>query len=95
MIFDIIPSNTVRLLEGYMPVQMLVELTIFVAGFTGLSYMMSSMGMAIPALLAGHWFLDVHPSVSQVPRLSSDPVQRARHVWDGVARRRLHVGVGE
>ena len=26
MIFDIIPSNTVKLLEGYMPVQMLAEL---------------------------------------------------------------------
>ena len=38
MIFDIIPSNTVKLLEGYMPMQMLSELAIFVAGFTQRGY---------------------------------------------------------
>src|SRR4030095_5988547 len=53
MIFDVVPANTVRLVEGYMPVQMLVELAIFVAGFTGLSYMLSSMGMAIPRFWQG------------------------------------------
>ena len=47
MIFDVVPSNTVRLVEGYMPMQMLFELTLFVAGFAGLSYMMSSMGMPL------------------------------------------------
>src|SRR6185503_7629233 len=56
MIFDVVPSNTVRLVEGYMPMQMLSELAIFVAGFTGLSYMMSSMGMAIPRFWQGIGF---------------------------------------
>ena len=56
MIFDIVPSNTVRLVEGYMPMQMLTELVIFVAGFTGLSYMLSSMGMAIPRFWQGIGF---------------------------------------
>ncbi|WP_455371216.1 hypothetical protein, partial [Petrachloros mirabilis] len=48
MIFDVIPSTTVRLVEGYMPMQMITEMAVFVAGFTGLSYMMSAMGMPIP-----------------------------------------------
>src|SRR4029078_2149774 len=39
-----------------MPMQMLSELAIFVAGFTGLSYMMSSMGMAIPRFWQGILF---------------------------------------
>ena len=37
MIFGIIPSPTIRLVEGYMPMQMITELAIFVAGFTGLA----------------------------------------------------------
>jgi hypothetical protein len=45
MIFGVVPSNTVRLVEGYMPMQVLSELAVFVAGFTGLSYLASSMGM--------------------------------------------------
>src|SRR5678815_4843013 len=56
MIFDVVPSNTVRLVEGYMPMQMLSELAIFIAGFTGLSYMLSSMGMAIPRFWQGIGF---------------------------------------
>ena len=35
MIFGVVPSNTVRLVEGYMPMQVLSELAIFVAGFAG------------------------------------------------------------
>ena len=53
MILDIVPSNTVRLVEGYMPFQMLVELALFVAGFAGLSYLMASMGMAFPRFWQG------------------------------------------
>src|SRR5262245_10796579 len=53
MIFDIIPSNTVRLVEGYMPMQMLIELTCFVAGFAGLSYMVGAMGMTFPRFWQG------------------------------------------
>src|SRR5688572_4152618 len=56
MIFDVVPSNTVRLVEGYMPMQMLFELTLFVAGFAGLSYMMSSMGMPLPRFWQGIGF---------------------------------------
>ena len=56
MIVDVVPSNTVRLVEGYMPVQMLLEFALFVAGFTGLSYMASSMGMAIPRFWQGIGF---------------------------------------
>lgn len=48
MIFGVVPSNTVRLVEGYMPMQVLSELAIFVAGFTGLSYLANSMGIAFP-----------------------------------------------
>ncbi|NOS79042.1 MAG: cytochrome c, partial [Nitrospira sp.] len=33
MILDVVPSNTVRLVEGYMPIQMLLEVACFVAGF--------------------------------------------------------------
>jgi len=53
MILDIVPSNTVRLIEGYMPMQVLFELTLFVAGFTGLSYMLGTMGMAFPRFWQG------------------------------------------
>ena len=48
MVLGIIPTNTVRLIEGYMPVQVILELTAFVAGFTGISYLMASMGRAFP-----------------------------------------------
>jgi Cytochrome C oxidase, cbb3-type, subunit III len=56
MIFDVVPANTVRLVEGYMPMQMLTELTLFVAGFAGLSYMLSSMGMPLPRFWQGVGF---------------------------------------
>ena len=95
MIVGIVPSNTVRLIEGYMPVQVISELTLFVAGFTGLSYMMASMGMALPAVLAGDSFLGVHSPVFEVSCVSADSVQRACHVWDGLPRGHLYVGVCE
>jgi hypothetical protein len=53
MTVGIVPSNTVRLLEGYMPVQVVLELILFVAGFTGISYMMAAMGMAFPRFWQG------------------------------------------
>ena len=56
MILDVVPSNSVRLVEGYMPIQMLLEFACYVAGFTGLSYMLSSMGMAIPRFWQGIGF---------------------------------------
>ncbi|MSQ77457.1 MAG: cytochrome c [Nitrospiraceae bacterium] len=57
MIFGVIPASTVHLVEGYMPMQMLFELSIFVAGFTGLSYMLNSMGMTIPRFWQGIGFV--------------------------------------
>ena len=56
MIFGVVPSNNVRLVEGYMPMQVLSELAVFVAGFTGLSYLANSMGMAIPRFWQGSCF---------------------------------------
>ena len=56
MVVGIVPSNTVRLIEGYMPVQVILELTLFVAGFTGISYLMASMGMAFPRFWQGILF---------------------------------------
>ena len=56
MIVGIVPSNTVRLIEGYMPVQVIAELTLFVAGFTGISYMMAAMGMTFPRFWQGILF---------------------------------------
>src|ERR1700752_3426773 len=53
MIVGIVPSNTVPLIEGYMPVQVILELSLFVAGFTGISYMMASMGMTFPRFWQG------------------------------------------
>src|SRR4249920_2606509 len=53
MVVCIVPANTVRLIEGYMPVQVILELTLFVAGFTGISYLMASMGMAFPRFWQG------------------------------------------
>ena len=56
MIFDIVPSNTVRLVEGYMPMQMLLELTCFVAGFAGIELHDGAMGMPFPRFWQGIGF---------------------------------------
>ena len=56
MIFDVVPSNAVRLVEGYMPMQMLFEVACFVAGFAGLSYMMNAIGMPLPRFWQGIGF---------------------------------------
>lgn len=53
MIFGIVKADTVHLVEGYMPMQMILELAVFVGGFTGLSYMLNSMGMGIPRFWQG------------------------------------------
>jgi hypothetical protein len=57
MIFGVVKAETVHLVEGYMPMQMIFELALFVAGFTGLSYMLSSMGMGIPRFWQGIGFV--------------------------------------
>ena len=95
MIFGVVPSNTVRLVEGYMPMQVLSELAIFVAGFAGLSYMLNSMGIAFPRFWQGIFFWVVYLAVSQVPNLSTDSFQCAGDVWHGVVCCGVYVGIGE
>ena len=56
MIFDVVPSTTVRLVEGYMPIQMLLEVACYVIGFTGLSYIFGAMGMPLPRFWQGIGF---------------------------------------
>jgi hypothetical protein len=56
MVFGVIPAETVHLVEGYMPMQMIAELTLFVAGFTGLSYILNSMGLGLPRFWQGLLF---------------------------------------
>ena len=56
MIFGVIPSHTIRLVEGYMPMQLLSELAIFVVGFAGLSYLLNSMGISFPRFWQGILF---------------------------------------
>ena len=75
--------------------QMIFELAIFVAGFTGLSYMLNAMGMAFPRFWQGILFWAFILSVPQVSDLSSDSIQRPGHVWHSFPRRRVYVGVGE
>ncbi len=74
MIFGVRFHNTVRLVEGYMPMQVLSELATFVTGFTGLSYLANSMGITIPSVLAGSLVLDLCSNVSEVSDLPSDPI---------------------
>jgi hypothetical protein len=56
MIVGVFPSTTVKLVEGYMPMQMVFELAFFVGGFTAMSYLLGQMGMAIPRFWQGITF---------------------------------------
>ncbi len=56
MIFGLVPSTTVKLVEGYMPMQMIFELSFFVAGFACISYILNLMGMGIPRFWQGIGF---------------------------------------
>ena len=95
MIFGVVPSNTVRLVEGYMPMQVLSELAIFVAGFAGLSYMLNSMGIAFPRFWQGILFWVFIHDLPQVPYLPTNSFQCSGDVWHGVVCRGVHVGIGE
>ncbi len=53
IIFGVLPPETVRLVEGYMPMQMLFELACYVAGFTALSYLLNAAGMGMPRFWQG------------------------------------------
>ncbi len=58
MITGVIPPDTIRLVEGYMPMQMVFELACFVAGFTAISYLLNAAGTPMPRFWQGilFWF---------------------------------------
>lgn len=53
MIFGLLPANTVKLVEGYMPMQMLFELAFFVGVFAAISYLLSKSGLPFPRFWQG------------------------------------------
>ena len=85
--------TSLKLVEGYMPMQMLFELAFCVAVFAGISYLLSKSGVQLPTILARYSVLGVYSHVSQVSDLPSHSVQRPRDVWDGVVDRRVYVDV--
>jgi hypothetical protein len=46
--FGVMPANSIKLVEGYMPMQMLFELGVCVALFSAMSYLLKKGGMSIP-----------------------------------------------
>ena len=84
--------TSLKLVEGYMPMQMLFELAFCVAVFAGISYLLSQSGVH-PTILARYSVLGVYSHVSQVSDLSAHSIQRPRDVWDGVVDRRVYVDV--
>jgi len=53
MIFGLLPANTVKLVEGYMPMQMLFELAFFVGVFAVISFLLSKSGFPLPRFWQG------------------------------------------
>lgn len=53
MAFGIMPASSIKLVEGYMPMQMLIELGICVGLFAGMSYLLKKGGMGIPRFWQG------------------------------------------
>jgi hypothetical protein len=51
--FGLMPANSIKLVEGFMPMQMLFELAICVAIFAAMSYLLKKGGMAIPRFWQG------------------------------------------
>ena len=45
MILGVLPANSVKLVEGYMPMQMLFELAFFVGVFAAISYLLNKSGL--------------------------------------------------
>ncbi len=78
-----------------MPMQVLRNSRMFVAGFTGLSYMMNSMGIAFPRFWQGILFLGFYSSLSEVSHLSTDSFQCPGDVWNCLFCRGVYVGIGE
>jgi hypothetical protein len=46
--FGVMPANSIKLVEGFMPMQMLFELGVCVALFSAMSYLLKKGGMSIP-----------------------------------------------
>ena len=53
MAFGVMPASSIKLVEGYMPMQMLIELGICVGLFAGMSYLLKKGGMGIPRFWQG------------------------------------------
>ncbi len=53
MIFGLLPANTVKLVEGYMPMQMLFELAFFVGVFSAISFLLNKSGFPLPRFWQG------------------------------------------
>ena len=58
--------TSLKLVEGYMPMQMLFELAFCVAVFAGISFLLSRSGVSLPTILARDFVLGLHPHVSQI-----------------------------
>lgn len=56
VVVGVLEPTVVRLVEGYMPMQMLAELAFFVATFAALSYLLNQSGIAIPRFWQGILF---------------------------------------
>ena len=82
-----------KLVEGYMPMQMITELAICILFFAAINFSLKKAGVGIPKFWAGGGGLDLYPNVLEVSDLSANPVQRASHLWDGFRLRYLYVGV--
>jgi hypothetical protein len=53
MILGVLPANSVKLVEGYMPMQMLFELVFFVGVFAAISYLLNKSGVPLPRFWQG------------------------------------------
>ena len=57
MILGVLPANTVKLVEGYMPMQMLFELAFFVGVFAVISFLLNKSGLPFPRFWQGIAFI--------------------------------------
>ena len=83
-----------KLVEGYMPMQMISELAISILIFAAINFSLKKAGVGIPKFWAGVgvWiFILMYLKYRIYPPI---PVQRAGHLWDGLRLRDLHVGLG-
>ena len=55
-LWEIVPSKSFALVEGYMPMQLIIELTLSVAAFAIVSYILSMLGFPLPRFWQGILF---------------------------------------